>query len=227
MFARHGYRVVDSEEATALCPPSICHGARTSRPAIIPNLLGGRPQRFNRWVSTIKPGRPTLWVKHLLLPHGPYIYLPDGKRTRPKPGDLLPGMNTVPGFADEFVTRHDEQRYLLQLGYTDRLLGRLIRRLKSRGHLRQDADRGDRRPRDRVPVRRPDAAQRQHVQRRGAHADPVLRQEARSDARAHQRRARAHARRHAHDRRRAGLEGRLPHRRALGLRADHSRRASG
>ena len=22
-------------------------------------------------------------------------------------------MNTVPGFADEFVTRHDEQRYLL------------------------------------------------------------------------------------------------------------------
>jgi len=37
MFARHGYRVVDSEEATALCPPSVCHGARTSRPAIIPN----------------------------------------------------------------------------------------------------------------------------------------------------------------------------------------------
>jgi hypothetical protein len=133
MFARHGYRVVDSEEATALCPPSICRGARTTRPAIIPNLLGGRPQRFNHWVSTIKSGRPTLWVKHLLLPHGPYIYLPDGKRTRPKPGDLLPGMNSVPGFADEFVTRHDEQRYLLQLGYTDRLLGRLIRRLKSEG----------------------------------------------------------------------------------------------
>jgi Sulfatase len=133
MFASHGYRVVDSEEATAMCPPSICGGARTSRPAIIPNLLGGRPRRFNRWVSSIKAGRPTLWVKHLLLPHGPYIYLPDGQRTRPKPGDLLPGMNTVPGFADEFVTRHDEQRYLLQLGYTDRLLGRLTRRLKSQG----------------------------------------------------------------------------------------------
>jgi hypothetical protein len=133
MFARHGYRIVDSEEATALCPPSICHGARTTRPAIIPNLLGGRPQRFNRWVRTIKPGKPTLWVKHVLLPHGPYIYLPDGKRTRPKPGDLLPGMNSVPGFADEFVTRHDEQRYLLQLGYTDRLLARLIRQLKAKG----------------------------------------------------------------------------------------------
>jgi hypothetical protein len=133
MFARHGYRVVDSEEATAICPASVCPGARTSRPAIIPNLLGGRPQRFDRWVRTIRPGRPTLWVKHLLLPHGPYLYLPDGKRTRPKPGDLLPGMNSVPGFHDEFVTRHDEQRYLLQLGFTDRLLGRLIARLKSEG----------------------------------------------------------------------------------------------
>jgi hypothetical protein len=133
MFGRHGYRVVDSEEATALCPPRICRGAPTTRPAIIPHLLGGRPRRFERWVNTIKPGRPTLWVKHLLLPHGPYIYLPDGKQTRPKPADLLPGMNTIPAFHDEFVTRHDEQRYLLQLGYVDRLLGKLIRRLKSQG----------------------------------------------------------------------------------------------
>jgi hypothetical protein len=133
MFARHGYRVVDSEEATALCPPSICRGARSTRPAIIPNLLGGRPQRFNRWVRTIKAGHPTLWVKHLLLPHQPYLYLPDGKRTRTQPGDLLHGMNTTPAFHDEYVTRHDEQRYLLQLGFVDRLLGRLVKRLKSEG----------------------------------------------------------------------------------------------
>ena len=133
MFARRGYRIVDSEEATALCPPSICHGGRTRRPAIIPNLLGGRPRRFNRWVRSIKAGRPTLWVKHLLLPHGPYQYLPSGARTRPGPGDLLHGMNTVPGFHDEFLTRHNEQRYLLQLGFTDRLLGRLVRQLKREG----------------------------------------------------------------------------------------------
>jgi Sulfatase len=133
MFARHRYRIVDSEEATALCPPSICRGGRTRRPAIIPNLLGGRPQRFNRWVRSIKAGKPTLWVKHLLLPHGPYQYLPSGARTRPGPGDLLRGMNSVPGFHDEFLTRHNEQRYLLQLGFTDRLLGRLVRQLKREG----------------------------------------------------------------------------------------------
>ncbi len=133
MFARHRYRIVDSEEATALCPPSICRGGRTRRPAIIPNLLSGRPERFDRWVRSIGPGRPTLWVKHLLLPHGPYIYLPSGARTRPAPRDLLPGMNSVPGFDDEFLTRHNEQRYLLQLGFADRLLGRLVRRLKQQG----------------------------------------------------------------------------------------------
>jgi hypothetical protein len=133
MFARHGYRIADSEEATALCPPALCRGGRTRRPAIIPNLLGGRPQRFNRWLRSIKPGRPTLWVKHLLLPHGPYQFLPSGARTRRGPGDLLHGMNTVPGFHDEFLTRHNEQRYLLQLGFTDRLLGRLLRQLKREG----------------------------------------------------------------------------------------------
>ena len=133
MFARRDYRIVDSEEATALCPPAICRGGRTRRPAIIPNLLGGRPQRFNRWVRSIKAGKPTLWVKHLLLPHGPYQYLPSGARTRPGPGDLLKGMNSLPGFHDEFLTRHNEQRYLLQLGFTDRLLGRLVRQLKREG----------------------------------------------------------------------------------------------
>jgi hypothetical protein len=134
MFARHRYRIVASEEATAICPPSICRGGRTKRPAIIPNLLRGRPQRFNRWVRSIRPGgRPGFWMKHLLLPHGPYIYLPSGAQTRPGAGDLLHGMNTVPGFDDEFLTRHNEQRYLLQLGYADRLLGRLMRRLEAQG----------------------------------------------------------------------------------------------
>jgi hypothetical protein len=130
MFGRRGYRVVASEEATALCPPRLCRGAPTRRPAIIPNLIGGRRERFERFVRDIRPGsRPGFWVKHVLLPHGPYMYLPSGARTREGPRDLLPGMLTVPGFHDAFLTRHNEQRYLLQLGFVDGLLGRLLRRL--------------------------------------------------------------------------------------------------
>jgi hypothetical protein len=131
MFARRGYRIVSSEEATALCPPRLCRGGRARRPAILPNLRRGRPQRFARFVRTIRPSRrPTFWMKHVLLPHGPYLYLPSGARTRRGSTDLLPGMLTVPGFHDAFLTRHNEQRYLLQLGFVDRLLGRMLRRLR-------------------------------------------------------------------------------------------------
>jgi Sulfatase len=134
MFARHGYRVVSSEEATALCPPSLCRGGRSRRPAILPNLGHGRPERFKRFIRSIGPSRrPTFWMKHVLLPHGPYLYLPSGARARQSSRDLLPGMLTVPGFHDAFLTRHNEQRYLLQLGFVDRLLGRLLRRLHRLG----------------------------------------------------------------------------------------------
>jgi hypothetical protein len=133
MFKRRGYRMIASEEASALCPPSMCRGGRASPPRIPPLLNRGRPARFNRWVRKIEDGRPTFWMKHLLLPHIPYMYLPSGARTRPGARDPLPGMTTTPGFHDEFLTRHNEQRYLLQLGYTDRLLGRLLRRLKRKG----------------------------------------------------------------------------------------------
>jgi hypothetical protein len=133
MFRRRGYRMVASEEASALCPPSMCRGGRAATPRIPPLLNRGRPARFNRWLRRIRDGRPTFWMKHLLLPHIPYLYLPSGARTRPGVRDPLPGMTTTPGFHDEYLTRHNEQRYLLQLGFTDRLLGRLLRRLKREG----------------------------------------------------------------------------------------------
>jgi hypothetical protein len=134
MFASRGYRLVASEEATAMCPPSLCRGGRIRRPMILPNLGHGRPARFERFVRSIRPQRrPTFWMKHLLLPHGPYLYLPSGAQTRRGARDLLPGMLTVPGFHDAFLTRHNEQRYLLQIGFVDRLVGRLLRRLERLG----------------------------------------------------------------------------------------------
>jgi hypothetical protein len=133
-LGRRGYRVITSEEATALCPRRYCPGARTKRPAIIPNLKGGRAERFGRFVRSIRPSRrPGFWMTHALLPHGPWVYMPSGRQSRPEGPELLPGMQTVPGFYDDYLTRHNEQRYLLQLGFVDRLLGRLVSRLKSQG----------------------------------------------------------------------------------------------
>jgi hypothetical protein len=131
---RAGYRIRSSEEATSLCPRRFCPGSSRRRPAIIPNLKGGRAERFMRFVRSIRPSRrPTFWMKHALLPHGPWVYLPSGRRSRPDGPELLPGMQTVPGFYDEYLTRHNEQRHLLQIGFVDRLLGRLVARLRSKG----------------------------------------------------------------------------------------------
>jgi sulfatase-like protein len=134
-LGRRGYRIVTSEEATALCPRRYCPSERRRRPAIIPNLVSGRAKRFEGFIRTIKAGeRPTLWMKHALLPHGPWVYLPSGRRTpRPRGRELLPGMQTIPGFYDDYLRHHNEQRQLLQLGFADRLLGRLVARLKSQG----------------------------------------------------------------------------------------------
>lgn len=133
-LGRAGYRIVTSEEATAMCPARYCRSEPAKPPAIIPNLKGGRAQRFERFIRSIHAStRPTLWMKHALLPHGPWVYLPDGRMMRPPGPELLPGMQTIPGFYDDYLTRHNEQRQLLQLGFADRLLGRLIARLKSQG----------------------------------------------------------------------------------------------
>jgi Sulfatase len=129
-----GYRIVTSEEATALCPRRYCPSERRNRPAILPNLKGGRAERFERFIHSIHAStRPTFWMKHALLPHGPWVYLPSGDRSRPEGPELLPGMQTIPGFYDDYLTHHNEQRQLLQLGFADRLLGRLVARLKQQG----------------------------------------------------------------------------------------------
>ena len=131
VFGRGGYRVVASEEATALCPPRWCPGARRGNPDTLLNLRTDRARRLRNFISRIRPGgRPALYVKHTLLPHAPYMYLPSGRRTRNGVRDPIPGMNSPLGFGDPFLTRHNEQRFLLQAGFIDHELGRLIRRLR-------------------------------------------------------------------------------------------------
>jgi hypothetical protein len=107
-LGRRGYRIVTAEEATALCPRRYCPAEPTRRPAILPNLKGGRAERFERFVRSIRASRrPTFWMKHALLPHGPWVYLPSGRRSRPDGPELLPGMQTVPGFYDDYLPRHN------------------------------------------------------------------------------------------------------------------------
>ncbi|TML58186.1 MAG: hypothetical protein E6G22_14545 [Actinobacteria bacterium] len=75
--------------------------------------------------------KPTLYFLHTVLPHWPFVYLPSGRRwaldDRPldgyKEGHWLTSWAALEG----------EQRYLLQLGYADRSLGLILRKLRQTG----------------------------------------------------------------------------------------------
>jgi hypothetical protein len=89
---------------------------------------------FNRFVGSFrKPGNgpPTLYFLHVLLPHTPWLYLPDG-RVRAVAATNAPGRNGELWFNRQLAVQA-WQRHLLQLGYTDRLLARFLHRLHTTG----------------------------------------------------------------------------------------------
>jgi sulfatase-like protein len=131
LFGQRGYRVTDSEEATAICPRRYCSHAPLRRPGILAHLNRGRSRRLHAWIESIRPGRrPGFWIKHALFPHGPWLYLPSGRHTRPSVKDPVRGLASPVGFGDRGLTRFNEQRYILQLGFTDRELGMLLDQLQ-------------------------------------------------------------------------------------------------
>ncbi len=93
-----------------------------------------RVHDFNRFVASFrKPGtgRPTLYFLHVLLPHTPWLYLPDG-RARAVTRTDAPGRYGERWFSGQLATQA-WQRHLLQVGYTDKLLGKFIARLHAVG----------------------------------------------------------------------------------------------
>ncbi len=93
-------------------------------------------EAFNRRLGR-GPERAHLSFLHVELPHEPYHFLPTGQHYPNAP--LIPPGQGAPD--DPFTTWGDSrslarqgfQRYLLQLRYTDRLLGKALARLRSTG----------------------------------------------------------------------------------------------
>jgi Sulfatase len=132
-----GYGIIKVESASAVCPPWICPGARTRRPGVLKRLAGpGRPARFHKWIGALRDRpRPTFYFHHTLLPHEPWIYLPSGHQSRPSGEDPVPGINKPGGWHDPDLTDHNHLRHLLQVGFVDHELGRVLRRLRRTGLL--------------------------------------------------------------------------------------------
>jgi Sulfatase len=91
-------------------------------------------QRFvwDRWLAGIRPQqRPTLYALHVLLPHYPWRFLPNGKQYGNSLG--MEGLDDDVWVKDPWVVEQGWQRHLFQVGFTDRLIGRLLARLHGTG----------------------------------------------------------------------------------------------
>ena len=117
-----------------------------------PRLTGGIPSIANGWDDFLQdasghhdPGRlppsfrqslrpqprPTLWYVHILLPHSPWAYLPSGRRYSVRP---------APGWGSDEVWNDNQaavdqywQQHLLQTGYADTVLRRIVAHLRATG----------------------------------------------------------------------------------------------
>lgn len=78
--------------------------------------------------------RPTLHYLHEVLPHVPYKTLPSGRRYNVIDPDLATvNRRANARWLDDGAALQTEQRYLLQVGYTDRALGVVLNRLRETG----------------------------------------------------------------------------------------------
>lgn len=157
------YEMHVSEPWTNLCPDSLCEGGTDSLDegglgsilGTIPSILGyvsvpdakrlgiaspresgavSRNGQVRTFIEEIQPtDGPVLHYLHVLLPHKSWHYLPSGKRYSETVGADAELGGLEEWSDDEWLTLQHEQRFFLQLEFTDRLLGELLSQLRKTG----------------------------------------------------------------------------------------------
>ena len=96
------------------------------------NRRAAEMDRFLTSITTEREGR--LYFLHSLTPHMPFEYVPPGHRYEARRYQgRLPGGATLFLKSDPWLTVVLQQRHLLQVGFVDRFVGRLMDRLKEQG----------------------------------------------------------------------------------------------
>jgi hypothetical protein len=127
------YHIEASEETSSFCPKRLCPNVRPQNgKSIERELISGRPERLASWIDLLRPGRrPTFYYKHVLLPHSPWVYLPSGHIYYDGPSEG--GLPWQQWYSNPWLVLQNYQRHLLQLQFTDRLLGRVLDQLRAAG----------------------------------------------------------------------------------------------
>ena len=136
-----GRRLHVLEPVTELCPRSLCPEGRQGEADdetyaddfVKAKFHPFRPSEADAWIERIPAGRGTLTVGHIESPHQPLRFTPEGKTYRPGilavPTDLDVNGWTTREPAVAFV----QQRHLIQTGFADRIVGKLMRKIRRNG----------------------------------------------------------------------------------------------
>jgi hypothetical protein len=110
--------------------PAATPGDGAASPILKEIEQGNEPRQYYNFVRSIEgTDRPTFYFLHLLLPHQPWHYLPDGRKYTDR-GD---GRNANGWTSEPWPPQLSRQRHLMQTGETDRLIGQVMRRLQEQG----------------------------------------------------------------------------------------------
>lgn len=91
--------------------------------------------RFEQFIAALSANDgPTVSYAHVLLPHAPWRYLPDGTLYN---GDTIPGLRSGSELweGSPAIVEQATHRFLLQNGFTDLLLGQVFDELKASGQF--------------------------------------------------------------------------------------------
>ena len=121
---RRRYRIEDGEEATSFCPKRLCPKC-TRRQGSIERCWtwAGRSASWTGSSASARRDGPTFYFKHVLLPHSPWVYPALGAHLLRRAERERHASGTT-GRTLPWLIQQNYQRHLLQLEYTDRLLGR-------------------------------------------------------------------------------------------------------
>ena len=136
------YRFNVSEPVTKICPASLCPSNKGAEQAG-KGLSAGefaqdlfqkpKPKDFNRFLARIVHGDRTFNFIHFELPHEPFHFLPDGRSYNFTPISDVGNYNAQRWAGGVGGTAETWQRHYLQTGYADRLIARVIARMKRVG----------------------------------------------------------------------------------------------
>lgn len=129
------------EPVTEVCPVTFCPDNGQGQVTGVPNAVeymklryrSFHPGEYLRWLDRIPSGDGGLSVAHVVLPHSPSRFTPEGRAYPSRPLIVPTDQRQESWTVKEPAVAFTQQRHLIQVGYADLLIGRLIAKLKANG----------------------------------------------------------------------------------------------